>query len=189
MLRGERTDKVRERGHETLSTFGIGAELEATVWHALLRQLVAQGLIEVAHDRYGVLELTAAARPVLRGERPLTLAKARLAPVLKAHAGGKSSRDRRRVAARGSADTTAQAIGLDSAASARFKSLRLWRLDTARAHGVPPYVIFNDVTLAEVARRVPADLEALREVPGVGAIKLERYGEAMLVALNKNRVA
>jgi ATP-dependent DNA helicase RecQ len=179
VLRGERTPKVLERGHERLSTFGIGAEMDARAWHAVLRQLVARGLVEVAHERYGVLELTAAARPVLRGEQPVLLAKASLARA----APKPRARGRARGPAGAGSDATATAIGLDAAASVRFARLRVWRLDVARSHGVPPYVIFHDSHLAEIARRAPANLEALRDVPGVGATKLERYGAALLEAL------
>jgi ATP-dependent DNA helicase RecQ len=180
VLRGERSDKILERGHDKLSTFGIGADLDAESWRAVLRQLVARGLIEVAHERYGVLELTEAAKPVLRGEEPVMLAKSSIGRTAKARGG----RSRNRAGATvGGTDTTAAAIGLDGDAAARFARLRVWRLDTARTHGVPPYVIFHDAHLAEIARRAPADLDALREVPGVGTAKLVRYGESVLEAL------
>jgi len=178
VLRGERTDKVLERGHDRLTTFGIGAELDAHAWHAVLRQLVARGLIEVAHERYGVLELTEAAKPVLRGDESVLLAKRSLARAAK----GRGGRTRTRGAAAGG-EATAAAIGLDGPSTARFTRLRAWRLETAKAQGVPPYVIFHDAHLAEIARRAPHDLDALRDVPGVGAAKLERYGEAVLEAL------
>ena len=181
VLRGERTDKVLERGHDRLSTFGIGADQDARAWHAVLRQLVARGLVAVAHERYGVLELTAEARPVLRGEQPVMLAKAGLARLAPKARG----RGRGRTGASAGADTTAATIGLDAAAAARFARLRVWRLDTARSHGVPPYVIFHDSHLAEIARLAPASLDELREVPGVGVSKLERYGAALLGALRE----
>ena len=177
VLRGERGEKVLERGHDRLSTFGIGADLDARTWHAVLRQLVARGLVEVAHERFGALELTEAAAPVLRGQQTVMLAKTHLAPVEKSR-----GRSRARAASRG-ADTAPAAIGLDADAAGRFARLRVWRLDTARAHGVPPYVIFHDAHLAEIARRAPIDLDALREIPGVGTSKLERYGSAVLEAL------
>ncbi|HYF59488.1 MAG TPA: DNA helicase RecQ [Burkholderiaceae bacterium] len=177
VLRGERNEKVLERGHDRLSTFGIGADLDANAWRAVLRQLVARGLVEVAHERYGVLELTEASKPVLRGEEPVLLAKASLSRAPKA-------RGRRNRGAGGpAADATAAAIGLDAESAARFARLRAWRLETAREHGVPPYVIFHDSHLAEIARRAPLDLDELGEVPGVGAAKLERYGRAVLEAL------
>jgi ATP-dependent DNA helicase RecQ len=176
VLRGERDDKILERGHDRLSTFGIGAELDARAWHAVLRQLVARGLVEVAHERYGALELTGAAVPVLKGQQPVMLAKSSLARAERAKGG------RARTRAPGADPATA--IGLDEDSAGRFAKLRVWRLDTAKSHGVPPYVIFHDATLAEIARRAPTDLDDLRGVPGVGATKLERYGEALLEALH-----
>ena len=144
-------------------------------WHAVLRQLVARGLVEVAHERYGALELTEAAAPVLRGQQTVMLAKASLARAERPKGG--------RGRSRGAGAEPAVAIGLDADAAARFATLRVWRLDTAKSHGVPPYVIFHDATLAEIARRAPVDLDDLRGVAGVGATKLERYGEALLAAL------
>jgi ATP-dependent DNA helicase RecQ len=76
VLRGERDERIVQRGHDQLSTFGIGADLDTRTWHALLRQLVARGWVDVAHDRFGVLELTDAARPVLRGEQTVLLSRA-----------------------------------------------------------------------------------------------------------------
>jgi ATP-dependent DNA helicase RecQ len=175
VLRGERQEKILERGHDRLSTFGIGADTDARMWHAVLRQLVARGLVEVAHERYGALELTEAAVPVLKGLQPVMLAKASLARAERPKGG------RGRV--RGPAVDTATAIGLDGDAAERFARLRAWRVATAREHGVPSYVIFHDAHLAEIARRDPQDLDDLRGVPGVGATKLERYGEAVIEAL------
>ena len=175
VLRGEREDKILERGHDRLSTFGIGADLDARTWHAVLRQLVARGLVEVAHERYGALELTEAAVPVLKGQQSVMLAKASLARAERAKGG--------RARSRGPGTDPATAIGLDADSAGRFARLRVWRLDTAKSHGVPPYVIFHDATLAEIARRDPVDLDDLRGVPGVGATKLERYGDALLAAL------
>ena len=176
VLRGEREDKILERGHDRLSTFGIGADLDARTWHAVLRQLVARGFVEVAHERYGALELTEAAVPVLKGQQPVMLAKASLARAERAKGG--------RTRARAPGADPATAIGLDADSAERFARLRVWRLDVAKSHGVPPYVIFHDATLAEISRRDPVDLDDLRGVPGVGATKLERYGAALLAALH-----
>ncbi|MCA3179905.1 MAG: DNA helicase RecQ [Burkholderiales bacterium] len=176
VLRGEREDKILERGHDRLSTFGIGADIDARTWHAVLRQLVARGLVEVAHERYGALELTETAVPVLKGRQQVMLAKASLARAERV----KGGRSRTRTPG---ADP-ALAIGLDEDSAGRFAKLRVWRLDTAKSHGVPPYVIFHDATLAEIARRAPTGLDDLRGIPGVGATKLVRYGAALLEALS-----
>jgi ATP-dependent DNA helicase RecQ len=176
VLRGERSEKIVARRHDMLSTFGIGADLDARTWQAILRQLVARNLIEVAHERYGALELTEQAKPVLRGEQTVMLAKSTTAAPEKVRGG----RGRARPSTPAS---TAAAIGLAPAAAARFEKLRVWRLEAARAQGVPPYVIFHDAHLAEIARREPRDLADLQQVPGVGAAKLERYGAALLAML------
>jgi ATP-dependent DNA helicase RecQ len=178
VLRGEPNEKLLARGHETLSTYGIGADLDANAWRAVLRQLVARGFVEVAHERYGVLELTEAAKPVLLGGEPVMLAKRSLERAPKAARG--------RTRGKAGADGVVRAppeLGLDAPAAGRFARLRVWRLDIAREHGVPPYVIFHDAHLAEIARRAPLDLDELGQVPGVGATKLERYGTALLEAL------
>ena len=181
VLRGQRTAKVLERGHDRLSTFGIGADLDERTWHALVRQLLARGLIEVAHDRFGAMELTEAAGPVLRGQEAVWLAKSSVEPRERRLAGRARSR------AGASAEAASSAIGLDEETAQRFARLRAWRLETAREQGVPPYVIFHDAHLAEIARRDPVDLDDLRDVPGVGARKWSRYGEALLAALHADR--
>jgi ATP-dependent DNA helicase RecQ len=180
VLRGEREEKIVERRHDQLSTFGIGADIDARTWHAVLRQLVARGLVEVAHERYGALELTEAAAPVLRGQEQVMLAKANLARAAERPKGGRS----RTRGAGGASDAPPVALGLDAESALRFAKLRTWRLAAAKEHGVPPYVIFHDAHLAEIARRDPTDLGDLHGVPGVGAAKLERYGEAVIAALH-----
>ncbi len=179
VLRGEREARILERGHDQLSTFGIGADLDAAAWHALLRQMVARGLVEVAHERHGVLELTEASRAVLRAQEPVIVARAVKA---RAPAQRRAPRTRSGVSSRPD-DFAATAQGLGDEEATRFARLRVWRLDVARAQGVPPYVIFHDAHLAEIARRDPQDLDELGQIPGVGATKLKRYGAALLDAL------
>ena len=188
VLRGERSERVLERGHDRLSTFGIGQEFDARRWHAVLRQLVARGFVDVAHDRYGVLELAEAAKPVLRGEEPVMLARAAFAvagnrePARRGKPGARSG-TREGSAAGGSAGGSPGMAGLDVQAASRYERLRAWRLQAARDQAVPPYVIFHDAHLAEIARRHPSDLLELGRLPGVGAKKLERYGEALLAVI------
>ncbi|HEY6516694.1 MAG TPA: DNA helicase RecQ [Steroidobacteraceae bacterium] len=181
ILRGNRTAKVEQFGHERLSTFGIGAGLDVAQWRAVLRHLVMLRLVQVDTDRYSVLHLTAACREVLRGERTIRLRRAvdrgRVRP-------GKSGPvDRTRVSAVQAA--RAQSEGSVSPADDNthlelFQALRAWRLQVAREHGVPAYTVFHDSTLEEIARRRPGSTDELRDVSGVGAIKLERYGAAVL---------
>ena len=158
VLRGEATDKAAQHGHERLSTFGIGAERSAREWRAIARQCIALGLLEIDHDAYGALRLTSESRAVLKGERSVTL-----------RAWREAKRSRRRAAAAAAADLSGEAQTL-------FERLRAWRVEAARRHGVPAYVIFHDATLREVARARPLSLDALRGISGVGAKKLEAYG-------------
>jgi len=156
VLRGEATAKVTQRGHDKLSTFGIGAERSGRDWRAIARQCIALGLLQVDHDSYGALRLTGESRGVLKGERRVAL-----------RAWREAKRSTRR---KGLPEE------LSGAAQTLFERLRAWRIDAARRHGVPAYVIFHDATLAEIARARPASLDALRGISGVGARKLEAYG-------------
>jgi ATP-dependent DNA helicase RecQ len=167
ILRGNRTEKVRERGHDTLSTFGIGASLSEPEWRGVFRQLVAYGYLTVDHDGYGAFVLTEASKPVLKGEQTVTLRRY-VKPTRTRQA---SSRTGER------ADPTA---GLGPRERARWERLRAWRTDTAKRDGVPAYVIFHDATLAEIARSAPDTVEGLRHIPGIGARKLERFGGELL---------
>jgi ATP-dependent DNA helicase RecQ len=163
VLRGKVTEKVTRFGHERLSTFGIGADRSEADWRLLLRQLVAQHVVEVDHDHFNVLRLAEASRAVLRGERRFDLRLQTQEP----------GRRRKRAGARATA-------GLDAAPTALFMRLRDWRAGVAREHGVPAYVVFHDSTLRAIAEQRPDSLDALGQVSGVGAAKLERYGAAML---------
>ena len=182
ILRGNRTAKVEQFRHDRLSTFGIGADLDVAQWRSLLRQLVMLRLVQVDTDRFSVLRLTSASREVLRGERTIRLRRSPERSALRPPA--RRPIDRTRVTAAQAAralsgDPVAAADG-DDMHAALFEALRAWRLQVAREHGVPAYTVFHDATLEEIARRRPACIEALREVSGVGAIKLERYGAAVL---------
>jgi ATP-dependent DNA helicase RecQ len=172
VLRGKATDKVAQHGHASLSTFGIGADLAEAQWRAVLRQLVATGAVRVEGE-YGTLVLGEGARAVLRGEVPVLLRVAPEAPVrerktAKAGKGGKGAR------------AGLPPLPLDEAAQERYAALKAWRAEVAREHNVPAYVVFHDATLAEMARALPADLDALGGISGVGAKKLERYGADLL---------
>lgn len=166
VLRGVSTDKSRQWGHEGLSTWGIGSDLDERQWRGVFRQLVAAGLLEADVEHHGALRLTAASGPVLRGERELRFR----------HEAPKPARGRK---SRGGA-TAAPAIDLDPDSQIRFDALRQWRANTAREQNVPAYVIFHDSTLRAIAQAAPDDLDELSRVPGIGAGKLDRYGEAVL---------
>jgi len=165
ILRGRLTDKVRERGHEALSTFGIGQHLDGRQWRMVFRQLVSHGFVRVELERYNALALTEAARPLLRGETRFFVRLGEEKPL--------GPKKLRKEAARGHGS-------MDDAASALFARLRAWRADTAQKRNVPAYVIFHDSTLRGIAGAAPMTLSELRQVAGVGEKKLEAYGEALL---------
>ncbi|MDE2449154.1 MAG: DNA helicase RecQ [Gammaproteobacteria bacterium] len=181
ILRGNRTAKVEQFRHDRLSTFGIGADLDAAQWRSVLRQLVMLRLVQVDTERYSVLRLTAACREVLRGERTIRLRRAIDRGATRSV--GRARVDRTRLtaaqAARVMSDNAAPAADDDTHVSL-FQALREWRRQVAREHGVPAYTVFHDSTLEEIARRRPGSTEELRAVSGVGAVKLERYGAAVL---------
>jgi len=147
---------------------------ESTEWRAILRQAMAQGLVDVDHEQYGSLRLTEAARPVLRGETTLTLRRYQ-----------KPVRQRRAPTAPGSYTEAS----LSSAQQALFERLKWWRVETARAHNVPAYVIFHDATLREIARAMPISLQDLRQVSGVGEKKLESYGAEIIRLISEPQAA
>jgi ATP-dependent DNA helicase RecQ len=178
VLRGKSTQKVLQFGHERLSTFGIGADLDATQWRSVLRQLVMLGLVKVDHERFNTLRLTEASREVLRGQRRLSLRRQVARPVSKRN----ERKDRTRVAANGVIGVAADA---GAANMTVFEALRGWRRDVAKEHGVPAYTIFHDSTLHELAGRLPRSLDELRSISGIGATKLERYGTALLDVMQR----
>ena len=162
ILLGKETERMVKLGHTSLSTFGLGTELGEAEWRGVVRQLLAQGLLEVRGE-YGVLGLTDAAADVLRGERQVLL-----------------RREPERVRAPRSARLKGAAADLDEPQQELFQQLRTWRAATAKEQGVPAYVVFPDATLAAIAQSRPANRSELSGISGVGAAKLERYGEAVL---------
>jgi ATP-dependent DNA helicase RecQ len=168
VLRGADTVKVRQFGHETLSTYGIGTELDARQWRSVFRQLVAGGFLQVDVEGHGALRFTAASAGVLKGETTLMLRQEEV----------RASRSRRE-----SRHADAPASDLSPQAQVRFDALRAWRAAVAREQNVPAYVIFHDATLRQIALAEPTDLDGLATISGVGATKLERYGDAVLEAL------
>ncbi|MEM1411978.1 MAG: DNA helicase RecQ [Pseudomonadota bacterium] len=164
VLRGSVNERVQRYGHDRLSTYGIGEEHSAVVWQSIVRQLIHRGYLHQDVADYSVLKLTPAARGLLLGEERLTLAR----PRIRAKAARKTSR--------------AGAL-LDPAPTPRFGALRSLRKRLAEERGVPPYVIFGDASLIDMCRLRPASPEAMLEVNGVGAVKLERFGEDFLTVI------
>ena len=163
VLRGELTEKVIERQHQDITTFGIGSELDEKRWRTIFRQLVAREFVAVDHERYNALRLTDAARPLLRGEAEFHLRLER-------------ERSRSRARRRGSATMDIP----DGIPTTLFDRLRAWRFATAKERNVPAYVVFQDATLREIAITRPRTLSDLAAISGVGDRKLEHYGEAIL---------
>jgi ATP-dependent DNA helicase RecQ len=181
VLRGKETERVLHWDHHRLGVFGIGTDLDEAAWRDVFRQLVALGLVQVDHAAYGALRLTDASRPVLKGERTVELR--RTAPRVR------KARKPRPAAAPAAATSIAAGsgevspVGEAAGEAGRLSRLKAWRLAESRRQALPAYVILHDATLAEIARRCPADLDALAGIPGIGARKLERYGPALLALL------
>jgi ATP-dependent DNA helicase RecQ len=177
VLRGKETERVLQWGHDRLGVFGIGADLDQAAWRDVFRQLVALGLVQVDHAAYGALKLTAASRPVLKGEQTVEMR----------HAAPRPRKLRKsRVDTGAPAPAPAEhaiASGDQAGEAARLALLKEWRLAESRRQALPAYVILHDATLAEIARRRPADLATLGGIPGIGARKLERYGPTLLALL------
>jgi ATP-dependent DNA helicase RecQ len=166
VLTGKDDERIRTNRHDRLSTFGIGSEYKATQWRHIIRQLIAQGFLDVDTDGHGAVRLTSVARPLLRGEIDLQL---RALPT------------REKVRKPGKA--TRPAIELDAADQELFEALRLRRLELAREHSVPPYVIFHDSTLRELASRRPTSDDEMRGITGVGEQKLTRFGRDFIAVI------
>ncbi|HEX4895918.1 MAG TPA: DNA helicase RecQ [Solimonas sp.] len=159
ILRGSQSEKLLASGHDTLSVYGIGKGRSVDEWRVLARTLLHQGLVAETQDGYPVLSLNAASWEVLRGERRVQMA----APEPRTPRKGRG----RAAAAEAPAGADAQL----------FEALRSLRKELATEHNVPPYVVFNDASLRAMAEERPTTLAAFAEISGVGARKLEQYGE------------
>jgi ATP-dependent DNA helicase RecQ len=156
VLRGAKTERILNQRHDQLSTWGLGKDKSQDHWSHLLRQLIHLGYLEQDMANYSVLKLTESARPVLRGEVELSLSRPRLKP------------QRRKKPAR-------KIVGLEYDEEL-FQELRARRKQIADHSGVPPYVVFGDGSLAEMAATLPTSKEEMLGINGVGKTKLERYG-------------
>jgi ATP-dependent DNA helicase RecQ len=173
VLRGKVTDKVTQYQHEQISTFGLGKQYSEAQLRAVMRQLLATGALglhKVTSENNGfsfdTLCLTPGSRAVLRGEMQVLLRETVAAA--------------RSKATRRSSQPNVAAANLGPDAQARFINLKAWRSEVARAHNLPAYVIFQDATLAAIAERCPASLHDLQGISGIGAKKLEAYGNEVL---------
>jgi len=168
ILRGKTTDKITQRGHETLSTFGIGADLSELQLRGVLRQLIAIGAVAVDAQAFNTLQLTDGSRAVLKGDVAVQLRQSVSTPA-------------ERKTKRSTSSTTAKAPAtLDADGQNRFLALKAWRSEVAAEHNLPAYVIFHDATLAAIAELAPQSLADLQGITGIGAKKLEAYGQEVL---------
>jgi len=167
ILRGKASDKVRQWNHDKLPTFGIGGDLDEHAWKSVFRQLAAAGLVHVDMAEHGALQLTEAAREVLKGQRQVQL--------------------RRPVKRKSSAPSRSSTVVSDLSPEdeALFQTLRKWRAETAREQAVPAYVILHDKTLRELAETRPISHGLLSGITGMGSAKIEHYGEELLALIRE----
>lgn len=166
VLLGKENDKVGKFGHQRLSTFGIGEELDMEQWRSVFRQLIARGFLSVDLKGFGSLLLTDQSRPLLQGETQVLLRKD----------------DRIKKPSRKQRKTPLQVSNPEL-----FEKLKACRKQLAVKQGLPPYVIFHDSTLVEMTQRLPSGPDELLQVSGVGAHKMEQYGEDFLAVIRAHR--
>jgi ATP-dependent DNA helicase RecQ len=177
VLIGRMTERVKQFGHDKISVFGIGAELNEKQWRAALRQLVAMGHLQADREAFGALKLTETARGILKGETEVML---REAPA------GTRHRPSRTKSRRG--DIVSISPGHeDTGNSSLLAALKAWRSQTARTRGVPAYVVLHDSTIDGIATSRPTTLTQLRAIPGIGDKKLEHYGDELIALVKAGR--
>ncbi|QQA42934.1 DNA helicase RecQ [Pelagovum pacificum] len=160
IVMGNETEKVRQRGHEQLPTFGVGKDLSKGEWQAVFRQMMGRDLMRPDPERHGALRMTGRARPILKGEESVTL-----------------RRDTIRVA---KSDRPVVRTLVSEEDAPLLSALKAKRRALAEAQGVPAYIIFNDRTLIEMAETRPKTLDDMAQIGGVGAKKLDSYGRDFL---------
>jgi ATP-dependent DNA helicase RecQ len=172
ILRGKATEKVEQHGHQSLSTFGIGADWSETQWRGLLRQLIAREAVWVDAEHYNTLRLTDAAKPILKGEATVRV---------------KTTVDEPTSRRKSKAQRLDSGPPLTLAGRDCLAALKAWRAEVAREHNLPAYVIFHDATLRAIAERQPTQLGELEGISGLGAKKLQAYGEEVLRVVRTSR--
>ncbi|MFZ7306963.1 DNA helicase RecQ [Avibacterium avium] len=168
VLRGMQNQKIKDNQHDQLSVYGIGKDKSKEYWQSVIRQLIHLGLVQqVMNQFHSVLQLTENARPILRGEQPLELAMPRVSSIMTAQSSQKSA---------------VQNYDKDL-----FARLRFLRKQIADKENIPPYIVFNDATLQEMAQYQPTNKRELLQINGVGATKLERFGQAFLHIIQEHK--
>ena len=173
VLIGRLTEKVQQFGHDRLSVFGIGREHNEKQWRTVLRQLVAMGHLQADSEAFGALKLTESARGVLKGETEVMLREQASGRDRPSRAKSRRGDLAPQPAARGGAPVNANLLA----------TLRAWRSEVARKRGVPAYVVLHDATIDGIAASRPTTPDQLREIPGIGDKKLERYGRELIALI------
>ncbi len=166
VLLGKDNERIKRFGHDKQSTFGIGKDLTETQWRSVFRQLVVNGLVDVDYEGYGALLLNSSCRPLLRGEAQIMFRKD-----LEKSKGKKTK--------------VSQGDYAKHSDNVLWNALRAKRWDLADEQKVPPYIIFNDTTLAEMVEKKPVDHQQFSQLPGVGERKLALYADEFLSVINK----
>ena len=169
ILLGAKTDKIRQRGHDGLPTYGVGKEYSKGQWQAVFRQMMGHDLVRPDPERHGALRMTDAALPILRDEARITLRSDTIAAAVE-----------RRPAVR-------EMVSEENAPL--LSALKAKRRGLAEAARVPAYVIFPDRTLIEMAEKRPNSLDQMAQISGVGAKKLDKFGDAFLEVINGEAAA
>jgi ATP-dependent DNA helicase RecQ len=177
VLVGRMTERVQQFGHDKLSVFGVGRELNEKQWRTALRQLVALGHLRPDSEAFGALKLTESARGVLKGETDV---------MLREETPGSRIRSSRAKSRRGD---LAPSTGLAAKAGdpTLLGALRAWRSQMARSRGVPAYVVLHDSTIDGIAAARPTTLNDLHGIPGIGDKKLEHYGDELIALVKASR--
>lgn len=171
ILRGIEGERIQQLGHDRLSTFGIGADMDEPQWRSVFRQLLAAGLLATDAEGYGTLRLTASSRDVLVGERRVLMRE--------------ETRPQRRASRRRDSQLiTGASLGIEAYEQPLWEALRALRARLAKQHGVPAYVIFHDATLLAMLRAMPENEDELAAISGIGEAKLKRYGRDFLEVIN-----
>jgi ATP-dependent DNA helicase RecQ len=171
VLLGKQTERITKFNHQQLSTFGIGLDHTAAQWSSVFRQLIAGGLLEADIEAYGGLRLTGAARPVLRGDTPVSLRR--------------DADPAKRKSVRTEREGKSREPFTGANEDRLWLALKARRLELAREQGVPPYVIFHDSTLLEMRDQRPGSLTELARISGIGQGKLARYGDDFLKVIEE----
>jgi ATP-dependent DNA helicase RecQ len=177
VLVGRETERVKQFGHDKISVFGVGRELNEKQWRAALRQLVAMGHLRPDSEAFGALKLTETARGVLKGETEV---------MLREETPGSRLRATRTKSRRGDIAPTLATAG-KAGDPTLLGALRAWRSQVARTRGVPAYVVLHDSTIDGIAASRPTTLTQLRGIAGIGDKKLEHYGDELLALVKTGR--